>query len=219
MNHAQLPDPVPQVFAVGRHHFPSRTNEIQRLPWLYATQTLDGSGPNQRGKYKSAYMREPFPRHQIDTMWKFLSDDFDNPQALLQVDSYGCRINAVPSDATAVPQRSSILKLQYQTYWTTEAETEKNLRWINDFYVAMYGPDGPRPDATMDGCYVNYPDVDLKDGAVSLLSRQLPAPTEGESGVGSAQRVSSRAVGETTVATRHGSSGNPSPTKSNVESG
>jgi hypothetical protein len=96
-------------------------------------------------------------------MWKFLSDDFDNPQALLQVDSYGCRINAIPSKATAVPQRSSILKLQYQTYWTTEAETEKNLRWINDFYVAMYGPDGPRPDDTMDGCYVNYPDMDLKD--------------------------------------------------------
>jgi FAD/FMN-containing dehydrogenase len=163
MSHAELPDPVPQVYAVGRHHFPSRTNEIQRLAWLYATQTLNGSGPNQRGKYKSAYMREPFPKHQIDTMWKFLSDDFDNPQALLQVDSYGCRINAIPSDRTAVPQRSSILKLQYQTYWTTEAETEKNLRWINDFYVAMYGDRGPQPDGTMDGCYVNYPDIDLKD--------------------------------------------------------
>jgi FAD/FMN-containing dehydrogenase len=40
---------------------------------------------------------------------------------------------------------------------------KRNLRWINDFYVAMYGPAGPRPDATLDGCYVNYPDMDLKD--------------------------------------------------------
>jgi hypothetical protein len=108
-------------------------------------------------------MREPFPQRQIDTMWKYLSDGFQNPQALLQVDSYGCRINTIPSDATAVPQRSSILKLQYQTYWTTEAETEKNLRWIGNFYVAMYGERGPQPDGTMDGCYVNYPDMDLKD--------------------------------------------------------
>jgi FAD/FMN-containing dehydrogenase len=27
----------------------------------------------------------------------------------------------------------------------------------------MYGPRGPHPDGTMDGCYVNYPDMDLKD--------------------------------------------------------
>lgn len=162
-SNARLASPVPQTNTVGRHHFPSPTMEVQRLPWLYVTQTLDGSGQNQRGKYKSAYMRKPFPKHQIDTMWKFLSDGFDNPQALLQVDSYGCRINAIPADATAVPQRSSIMKLQYQTYWTTEAETKKNLDWINAFYIAMYGDRGPHPDGTMDGCYVNYPDVDLKD--------------------------------------------------------
>jgi Berberine and berberine like len=27
----------------------------------------------------------------------------------------------------------------------------------------MYGAAGPQPDDTMDGCYVNYPDVDLPD--------------------------------------------------------
>ncbi|MFP5248123.1 MAG: FAD-binding oxidoreductase, partial [Thermoanaerobaculia bacterium] len=125
---------VAQTHAVGRHFFPLRSREIHRLPWLYATQTLDGSGPNQRGKYKSAYMVEPFPQYQIDVLWQYLTDGFTNPQALLQVDSYGCRINAVAPSATAVPQRSSIMKLQYQTYWTTEEETPANLQWINDFY-------------------------------------------------------------------------------------
>jgi len=157
---------VPQTQAIGRHFFPLRTNDVTTLPWLFATQTLDGSGPNQRGKYKSAYMTQPFPDSQIETIWTWLTDPgFSNPQALLQVDSYGCAVNAVPSDATAVPQRSSIMKLQYQTYWNTEDQTAANLDWMRSFYDAMYGPNGPVPDGTMDGCYVNYPDCDLKDWA------------------------------------------------------
>lgn len=155
---------VPQTHAIGRHYFPLRTNEVTRLPWLYATQTFDGSGANQRGKYKSAYMVEPFPDAQIATMWTYLTDPhFTNPQALVQVDSYGGRINAVAAGATAIPQRSSIMKLQYQTYWTHEDEDAENLAWMSAFYDAMYGPDGPVPDGVMDGCYVNYPDCDLKN--------------------------------------------------------
>jgi FAD binding domain/Berberine and berberine like len=157
---------VAQRHPVGWHFFPLNTLQIQRLPWLYATQTLNGSGPNQRGKYKSAYMKQPFPDKQIETMWKWLTDGFsDFTSALLQVDSYGGQVNQVASDATAVPQRSSILKLQYQTYWVERDKTQPNLDWINGFYNEMYGPDGPQPDAVIDGCYVNYPDSDLKDWA------------------------------------------------------
>jgi FAD binding domain/Berberine and berberine like len=166
---------VPQTHAIGRHYFPQRTNAIQRMPWLYATQNFDGSGPNQRGKYKSAYMTKPFPDAQITTMWQYLTDGFANPQALVQVDSYGCRINAAAPDATAVPQRSSIMKLQYQTYWTTEEETSENLKWMSDFYAAMYGDDGPVPDGTMDGCYVNYPDSDLRNWAYVYYLGNYPA--------------------------------------------
>jgi hypothetical protein len=108
-------------------------------------------------------MKKPFPKRQIEAMWDHLTTSYPNTQALLQVDSYGGMINSVKPDATAVPQRSSIMKLQYQTYWVHEEDTEANLRWIDDFYVAMYGDAGPRPDDTMDGCYVNYPDVDLPD--------------------------------------------------------
>jgi hypothetical protein len=138
------------------------SGSVRALPWLYATQTLNGVGANQRGKYKSAYMKQPFPEHQISAMWDALTNaSHPNSQALLQVDSYGCQVNAVAPEATAVPQRSSIMKLQYQTYWTDPADDTPNLDWIRRFYDAMYGPDGPLPDAVMDGCYVNYPDVDL----------------------------------------------------------
>jgi FAD/FMN-containing dehydrogenase len=158
---------VPPRVPVGYHHFKARTNDVLRMPWLEATQSLNGSGPNQRGKYKSAYMKKAFPESQVQTMWKWLTVENDtypaNPQALVQVDSYGCQINAVAPEATAVPQRSSILKLQYQTYWTSPQDDSVNLAWINGFYEDMYGPRGPWPDETLDGCYVNYCDSDLKD--------------------------------------------------------
>ena len=149
---------------LGYHCTAPPTITPRRLPWLYATQMLDGSGANQRGKYKSAYMLKPFPDDQIATMYAALSDPaHPNPQGIVQVDSYGCQVNAVAPDATPVPQRSSIMKLQYQTYWTKPADDKINLAWINDLYEQMYGPNGPVPDDVMDGCYVNYPDSELDD--------------------------------------------------------
>jgi FAD/FMN-containing dehydrogenase len=134
------------------------------LPWLQATEWLDGSGRNQRGKYKSSYMKAPFPEQQIQAIYAALTDEnYSNPQALLQIDSYGCRVNAVAPHATAVPQRSSIMKLQYQTYWPYADDDEYNLRWINTFYANVYSATGgvPVSNRVTDGCFINYPDVDL----------------------------------------------------------
>lgn len=158
--------PAPTVSAVpGGYGVPALGDtDIRQMPWLYATQQVSGVGMNQRGKYKSAYMIQPFPEHQVDAMWRNLvAPQHPNALALVQIDSYGCRVNAVDSEATAIPQRSSIMKLQYQTYWPYAGGDEQNLHWIKSFYDDMYGPRGPYPDGTVDGCYVNYPDVDLED--------------------------------------------------------
>jgi FAD/FMN-containing dehydrogenase len=164
--------------AVGWHHYIPSTVSAREMPWLEATQTLNGSGPNQRGKYKSAYMKKAFPESQYDLIWKWLTVENDqypaNSQALLQVDSYGCRINAVAPDATAVPQRTSILKLQYQTYWTEPGQDQQNLDWINHFYRDMYGERGPWPDEVFDGCYVNYCDSDLVDWEFLYYKENYP---------------------------------------------
>lgn len=161
---AGLPQPQTKRVAVGHQHPAVDTTDVRSLPWLFATQTLNGSGPNQRGKYKSAYMLTAFPDDQIEAMWQNLTaPSHANPQALVQIDSYGCQVNAVDPAATAVPQRSSIMRLQYQTYWTDPADDDVNLEWIRTFYTAMYGTRGPVPDKVVDGCYVNYPDADLED--------------------------------------------------------
>ncbi|MGH3795266.1 MAG: FAD-dependent oxidoreductase [Pseudonocardiaceae bacterium] len=134
------------------------------MPWIQATQTLDGSGENRRGKYKSAYQRTAFTADQITAFWKNLSDStYSNPEALLQIDSYGCKINARKPGETAIAQRDSVTKLQYQTYWDEAKDDDKNLAWIRKFYFDVYRGTGgvPVPDQTTDGCYINYPDVDL----------------------------------------------------------
>ncbi|HXU30873.1 MAG TPA: BBE domain-containing protein, partial [Thermoanaerobaculia bacterium] len=164
--------------AVGWHHYIPDSTSARSMPWLEVTQTLNGSGANQRGKYKSAYMKQGFPDRQIEAIWKWLtveSPEFPaNSQALLQVDSYGCKINDVAREKTAIPQRSSILKLQYQTYWTSPEDDQVNLNWINGFYHDMYGDGGPMPDKVLDGCYVNYCDSDLKDWQTLYYAENYP---------------------------------------------
>ncbi|HBW18188.1 MAG TPA: hypothetical protein DEH11_03865 [Actinobacteria bacterium] len=158
--------PVAQTRPAGRELAVVASADGRRMPWLQATQTLNGSGPNQRGKYKSAYMITPFPARQVTAIYAALSDPgYENPQALLQVDSYGCQVNAREPGVTAVAQRSSIMKLQYQTYWTDPADDGVNLAWIRRFYRSVYAASGgtPVPNGITDGCYVNYPDVDLPD--------------------------------------------------------
>ncbi|MFI9321928.1 FAD-dependent oxidoreductase [Kitasatospora aureofaciens] len=138
----------------------------RQLTWFQATMTLNPSGDNQRGKYKSAYHREPFDRARIATLWDWLTRDVDGvdlTRTLVQIDSYGCRINARRPDETAVPQRDSIMKLQYQTYWTDPTEDTGHLAYLSGLYQEMYQETGgvPEVDTATDGAYVNYPDVDL----------------------------------------------------------
>ncbi|MGW0423885.1 FAD-binding oxidoreductase [Streptomyces sp. NPDC003015] len=178
---------------MGEHGPQAELFTPTRLPWLTATQSLNDSGPNRCGKYKSAYHTTGFTEEQIDAIHCHLTDEhYSNPDALLQVDSYGGAVNDVAPDATAVPQRSSALKLQYQAYWTWDTDADGNgvydyrdaerdptiaaphLKWIRDFYRDVYRSTGGVPavsdptlpasqSPTTDGCYINYPDVDLSD--------------------------------------------------------
>jgi hypothetical protein len=117
---------------------PGGSTTTLTLPWLQATQTLNTSGANQRSKHKSAYMNAPFPQNQIQAIYNALTDThYANSQAQLQIDSYGCQVNAVAPEATAVAQRSSIMKLQYHTSWAQPQDDDANLNWIRGFYTSV----------------------------------------------------------------------------------
>ena len=168
-------------------------NIAQELTWYEAAQTLNSSGPNQCGKYKSSYMRKPFPEHQSKILYKYLtmtpsdladlgrkfpddsnpdhdqfiydlstSDIIDMKQSLVQVDSYGIAVNKVDTTATAIPQRDSYMKLQYQTYWKrspppvvdkkkpmdkyNQFQDWMHLLWINQMFKDVYSETGGVPD-------------------------------------------------------------------------
>ncbi|BEP66950.1 MULTISPECIES: FAD-dependent oxidoreductase [unclassified Variovorax] len=151
----------------------SKPHTVTRYDWLTATQYLNGSGENQRGKYKSAYMKRSFTAREAQRIYTHLTrtmPGIDLSQSLVQVDSYGGAINKPERIGdTAVPQRASIMKLQYQTYWRSAADDAGHLRWIGDFYRDVYGtPDVPErfagtpyPGERYEGCYINYPDNDM----------------------------------------------------------
>jgi len=123
---------VPLRRPLGEHpgfmnSLPDRENEV-RLTYVEALQTLNGSGPNQFDSYKSAYMKKAFPADQAEAIhrWLHVTPNGLAPeqmaQSSLQVYSYGGGVNEDSPRATAVPQRSSIMKLRYQTYWDNGSE-------------------------------------------------------------------------------------------------
>ncbi|WBP91540.1 FAD-dependent oxidoreductase [Kitasatospora cathayae] len=141
------------------------------LPWLQATRYLGVTNavlvdPTLRGDQKSAYVRRNLPEQQISTIYRHLTrTDFANPNAMVLFSSYGAAVNSVPRDATAQVHRDSAFKLLYQTYWHPAEEDDANIGWLRDLYEDVYADTGgvPVSDRNTDGCYVNYPDIDLND--------------------------------------------------------
>ena len=74
--------------------------------------------------------------------------------------------NDEAANPTSVCQRSSLLKSQFQVYWTDPAQDAFHIKWIADLYdeyFAQYGgKPSNQPGSPFEGCYINYPDTDMK---------------------------------------------------------
>ncbi len=161
----------PAVTPIGEFKPMPEFAEPRRLPWMQATQYIGTANattnnPTLKGDFKSAYMRASFPARHIRKLYKHLSrEDLGNPTASLMLSSHGGQSNAVPATATAYAHRDSAFKMAWMIWWTDPADEAASVRWIREFYEDLYVETGgvPVPDAVTDGCYVNYPDVDLSD--------------------------------------------------------
>lgn len=144
--------------------------ELGRMCWL-AAATGDRSGSTQeRAKYKSAYMKRNFVPAETQTIYRFYSgNSIASLSSVVAVDSYGGAVNRRGlAEGTAIAQRASIMKLQWQCYWTDPAMDAQHLRELDAFYTELYS--GTHVDAdhqgtpwgdAYEGCYMNYPDADM----------------------------------------------------------
>lgn len=146
---------------------------LARQFWFDATINGAGGDGSSRAKYKSTYMRENFTASEAKCLYKHLKRTIPGVNlrgSMLAVDSYGGAVNRQQFvSTTACSQRSSIMKLQFQSYWHNPADDQGRLRWMRDFYTELYSGENvpskfagtPYPGKHYEGCYINYPDKDM----------------------------------------------------------
>ena len=160
--------PMPPGARMPQRHLPQQPCEgeypLNRRLWLEATVSESGSERPSRAKYKSAYMKQNFTDVEAKCIYKHLkrtSPGTDLRGSVLAVDSYGGAVNrATLSGETAIAQRSSIMKLQFMSFWQREQDDAGRLRWMSDFFTELYSGT-PYPGDHYEGCYINYPDCDM----------------------------------------------------------
>ena len=143
-------------------------------PWIDATIGNGGgagANGNTRGKYKSCYMKKNFTTAELRCMYKHLTRDIPdiNTSCIIAVDSYGGAVNRPHlADETAIPQRASVMKLQYQMYWQNPDEDEARFKYFDELYTDVYSASvdvahagTPFHNDLYEGCYINYPDLDM----------------------------------------------------------
>jgi len=146
---------------------------MSRRLWLDATIGGGGAEGSGRAKYKSAYMKTNFTAEEAKCIYKHMTRDVpgvDLRGFFLAIDSYGGAINhSHLTDETSSWQRSSIMKLQFQSYWQNPEDDAGRLKWLKEFYGDIYSGSKadsryaatPYPNEHYEGCYINYPDSDM----------------------------------------------------------
>lgn len=147
-----------------------------RYPWLRATRLLStgsaiGNNPAVRSDNHAAYHLRGHTEEQARVIHAALtSTEIDNPHAMVVINPVGGRVGAVAPADTAVAQRGAIMKVLYQSLWTSAAADAANIAWATRLYRAVYAGTGnvPIPDDRTDGCYINYPDTGAADPDANL---------------------------------------------------
>ena len=141
--------------------------------WLDVTLSEGGGFRGSRAKYKSAHMKDNFTADEARVIYKHLNrtiDGVDLRHSTLAVDSYGGAVNGAGLAAeTSCFQRSSIMKLQYMSFWEDPKDDAGRIQWMRDFFTDLYSTGDvparyagtPYPGKRYEGCYINYPDSDM----------------------------------------------------------
>jgi hypothetical protein len=117
-------------------------------------------------KVKDALLKKRLTDRQIDVAYDYLTrGDYDVMGGMLGFATYGGRVNAVGSDATASAPRNAIFDMACTTGWLDPKQEAANLAWVRAFYREVFAHTGgvPVPGDACDGALINHPDTDLAD--------------------------------------------------------
>ena len=147
------------------------TRQVERTTWLrFALDPLPelfrGATGDVLVKVKDALLRQRFTDRQIAVAFQYLTrTDHDVPGGMLGLATYGGKVNTVAADATASPQRDSILDVACTAGWGDRKDEAHTMAWVRAFYRDLFAATGgvPVPGDVADGAMINHPDVDLAD--------------------------------------------------------
>ncbi|MGL5829252.1 MAG: BBE domain-containing protein, partial [Angustibacter sp.] len=140
-----------------------------QMTWLtgtrYMSQADCGDVMGARSASKSAYHRKCPSDEQLARLYAHLTDEHPGHASYIMVNSYGGRINLRSREDTASPQRDSIAKSSWFSAWLDPEHDDLQLNWLRHSYEDFFSETGgvPLSNAQTDGCYINYPDHDLRD--------------------------------------------------------
>jgi aclacinomycin oxidase len=147
------------------------TRQVERMSWLrFALDPLPelfrGATGDVLVKVKDALLRQRLTDRQMAVAFQYLTrTDHDVPGGMLGLATYGGKVNTVAADATASPQRESILDMACTAGWGDPKDEAHTLAWVRAFYRDLFAETGgvPVPGDVADGAMINHPDVDLAD--------------------------------------------------------
>ena len=152
---------------------PHGTTTVRDEPWLYnavnlpdTSDALGLSATRLRSKVKGAFLRSALDAAQTRTAFDYLtSDGYDWRGGVMVLCTWGGRINALDPHDTAFAHRDSTVLLSVGSFWDAPDCDDKHIDWLRSFYRDLFITTGgvPVPNDRTSGCYVNWPDPDLRD--------------------------------------------------------
>lgn len=167
---SDCPEEIAEEFAATISANLGITGRATRKPmrWLeFALQPFPDIFVEQRVsfKVKDALLRSPYTPAQAGIIYRYLTTHSDVPGGAVGVATFGGKMNAVAKDATAFPQRDSIMATACNTGWMDPADEAKSLAWARGLYQELFAETGglPVPGGQAGGCLIAHPDADLAD--------------------------------------------------------
>jgi hypothetical protein len=147
---------------------PPTNIEIQAFPFIASVNHFAGRTPNESVymKAKSDYIFSAMTDHGFETL---MTGILRHPIGLCAIfDAYGGAVGRLKNTDTAFAHREGCMYvIQYYSEWQKATETPAKLASIRDVYNSM------RPFVS-GGSYVNYCDLDLKNGPQAYWGDNLP---------------------------------------------